>query len=166
MATASRNARLIYTAESLARDTFEKITVSGNGAVEIMISLQKEFMAFSNLAIRQFQSLKATLDVWREQVQCGEVEFSSEREEEFKAAIHASMSFLSFLTETFNEHCQDGHFLMNPKRGVGLMETYKKQAERIMSQWQSPEWETDNERTVKWDNEQSSHLREKLSSAS
>lgn len=160
MATASRYPRLIYAAESLARDTFDNVTFGGNGC-EGTVKLQREFRTFANLAMQKFEAVKADLKNWRDQVRCGQVEFSAEREDNLKAALRACVSFLSFLVEKFGEYHTNGLFLTLP-RHVGLMDSYRRESEKILKEWQSPEWETANERTVNWDKDQTRHLRKRL----
>jgi len=163
MKAASPHARLIYAAESLARDTFNSLNLSHDGSCKKTISLQKEFGAFARLALQRFRTLKSDLANWQDQVCCGNVDFASEQEDNFKAALHACVSLMSFLIEKFDHHQQCGLFLTKP-RPITLMKSEMKEAEKILHSWQAPEWETTNDRTVKWDKDQSRYLREKLGS--
>jgi hypothetical protein len=163
MAAASRHAQLICDAESLARATFDSITLAGDGSCEWAVNLQKQFRTLARLARQQFESLKVRLVNWQGQVSCGDVEFTPEREDDFKAALIASASFLSFLIEKFDNHRRGGLLLVKSRR-VGLLESHRKEAQKILDSWKSPEWETTDTRTVKWDKDQTRHLREKLGS--
>lgn len=163
MATAIRKAGIICAAETLARDTFCSLDASDAGSCDKTISLQKAYRTFTRLATQQFESLNSELNNWRKRVGSGDVDFTSEREDTFKAALHASVSFLTFLIEKFDSHHRDGLFLMNPKR-VGLMESHKKEALKILNLWQSPEWETDGA-PVHWNKNQTRYLRDRLGSS-
>ncbi|MBL8797984.1 MAG: hypothetical protein JNM56_29065 [Planctomycetia bacterium] len=162
---ANRQEKLICRAESLARDTFEILTLTGDGSPEWTATLQKQFRTFTILAMQQFESLKGRLTNWQNQVRCGEVEFTPEREDDFKAALDASVSFLSFLIDKFDSHRQGGLFLVKSRR-VGLMDSHRKEAQKILTSWRSPEWETRHERSVEWNEEQTAYLRKRLGSCS
>jgi hypothetical protein len=164
MAAAIQHTRSIYAAEALVRATFDAITPSDTAGCERTANLQKEFKLLVRLARRRFESLKADLCKWQQQVRSGDVDFAPEREDDFKGALRAFVALADLLDEKFdNFHRGNNLYLVNP-RYINLLGSYKREANKILDSWCPPEWEVTNERTVKWDEEQTRHLRAKLTS--
>jgi hypothetical protein len=128
-----------------------------------LVALQKQYKTIVLLARQQFAALKHRLAKWREQVQCGEVEFDQSREDWFRGELQAFTSLVATLDETFNQFQMRGVFLSRPGAVNALVE-HKNVAKKMLDTWQSPEWEVRNERTVKWNKEQTEYLLAKLGS--
>jgi hypothetical protein len=161
MPGATQHTRSVHAALTLVEETFGNITLEGDGGCKRTVSLQKEFRAHVNLASRKIESVKADLVDWRDRVRRGEVEFDAGREDDFKGAFRAFIGLSSFLVDTFDIFHKYGLYLTHP-RFITLLEDHKKEVQKIVDSWRSPEWETTDERTVKWDKEQTKYLRAKL----
>ena len=131
--------------------------------VQEVVNLQEEFRTLIRLESRRYESLRADLNDWRSRVTCGEADFDPAREDDFKGALRALIVLEDFLIEKFDAYCAKGLFLAKT-RLVGIMHAHRRAAQNILDSWKSPEWETTNERGVKWDAEQTAHLRKRLAS--
>jgi hypothetical protein len=162
---AIRHTLLISAVERLARTTFADIFPFGDNWIDQLAALRREFQVLIRLESRRYETLKADLSNWRDRVSCGDVEFDPEREDDFKGGLLASIALASFLIETFDAYSNkgSGNFLTNP-RFIRLVQSHRQAAQNILASWKSPEWETTDERTVKWDKEQTEYLRQKLAS--
>jgi hypothetical protein len=165
MAAAIWHTRSIYAAEALVRATFDAITPAGDGGCERTARIGKEFNLLVRFARRRFELLKDDLGNWRQQVRSGELDFSSEREDDFKGALRAFVALSDLLIEKFDLfHRESNLFLLNP-RYINLLNSHKKEAKRFLDCWRSPQEEAEFEpRTVKWDKEQTRQLRAILAS--
>jgi hypothetical protein len=163
MATAIRHARSIYATEELVRATFDDIIPAVDGGCERAVALQKEFQVLLRVTRQRFEALKADLAIWQQRVRSGEVDFTPEREDAFKGALRAWIDLASLMSEKFDLFSKKGLFLAKP-RIIGLLQSHKKDAEHVLNSWQSPEWEVTDMRSVKWDKEQTRHLRARLGS--
>ena len=164
MTGATRHSRSIYAAEQLVRATFNDFSPIGDEGCEWVVSLQKEFRILVNLTRRRFKSLKAALENWRQRVRMGEVDFDPGREDDFRGALNAFASLSDLLGEKFDSCFKEKGIYPTKPRLIGLLQEDKKEAQKILDSWRSPEWEVTNERTVRWDKEQTRHLRAKLGS--
>jgi hypothetical protein len=163
MALGIRHARSIYAAETLVRVTFNDVLLSGEGWREKIVSLQREFAIILRLTTQRFESLKIDLGNWQQQVRCGDVDFASEREDDFKGGLRAFIDLASLLSDKFDAFHKRNLYLVKPRR-IGVLDAQRKEAEKILDTWRPPEWEVTNERTVNWDKEQTGYLRAKLDS--
>jgi hypothetical protein len=163
MAEGIRYARSIYAAEMLVQATFGDFIPASDDCCDRTVSLQKEFKIHALLASRRFESLRADLCAWRDRVRCGDVEFDPEREDDFKSALRAFIALASLLDSKFDLFHKGGVYLTHPKF-IGLLQSQKKEAERILDSWRSPEWEVRGMRNVKWNEEQTRHLLDRLAS--
>jgi hypothetical protein len=163
MSEKTRHARSILFADTLTHATFDDIIPTGEGWCERTVILQKEFRTLVRLASRRFASLRADLLKWRQDVRCGDVDFNPEREDDFKGALRTFAGLAAFLIERFDHFREHGLYLVKP-RFVILLSEQQQDADRILNSWQSPEWETTGKRPVKWDEEQSKYLLEKVDS--
>lgn len=153
---------MICAAESFARETFTGDLSCGGGTSQV-VNLQQEFRALVRLETSQYEALKANLSHWRKLVNCGEIEFDPAQEDDFREAIRALIELESCLIEKFDAY-RDKGLLLEKTRFIGFMLSHQQTAQNILDSWQSPEWETVNERVVKLDREQTAYLRKKLSS--
>jgi hypothetical protein len=163
MLTTTRHTRWLNAAESFARATFTGILPSGDGWTCQVASLQKEFKELLRLEGRGYGTLRTDLNNWRERVTRGDVEFDPAREDDLKEALRALVALEDCLIEKFDDYSAKGLFLAKT-RFVGLVQAHRKAIQSILDSWKSPEWETVTKRTVKWDKEQTQHLRERLDS--
>ncbi|HVK15936.1 MAG TPA: hypothetical protein VM533_03245 [Fimbriiglobus sp.] len=161
MLTTTRHTRSICVADSLARATFTDILPAGDDWVGEVVALREEFKTLVRLESRRFEALKADLSNWRERVTCGEVEFDPAREDDFKGALRALISLEDFLLEKVVVYQDKGLSIAQPWL-ARVIQSHRQEAQNILESWKSPEWETADERTVKWDKEQTRHLRERL----
>jgi hypothetical protein len=169
MAATRRHASPLRVTEDLVRASFSEEAYANLAAADgerpdSLVVLQRQYRPIVVLAREQFEALKGRLTKWREQVQCGEVDFDQSREDCFRGELQAFTSLVDALDETFNRfHQARGVFLTNP-RAVNVLVELKNVAKRMLDTWRSPEWEVRDERTVKWDKEQTEHLLAKLGS--
>jgi len=163
MTGAVRHTKSIFAAEAMAQALFSDCEIQGDNWPVRIANLQKEFIALLRLTLRKFESLKDDLDCWRQKVSSGELDFDSAPEDDFRAALRAFVSLSGFLGEKFKEFHEKNIYLAKPMR-MGLLQTYTKEAQKILDSWQSPEWEVTDMRTVKWGKEQTRYLRTRLGS--
>ena len=161
MAAVIRHTRSIYAAGALVRATFDDIIPAAESGCERTVVLQREFRILLGLARHWFESLKADLANWQQRVRSGEVDFTSEREDDFKGALRAWIDLVNLMSEKFDLFHKNGLFLAKP-RNMGLLQSNSKEVENLLNSWHSPEWEVANMRTVKWNKDQSQYLLEKL----
>ncbi len=161
MLTESRHARVIVQAETLARATFADVIPCGALRTDEVADLQKEFLALLRVLSRRYDSLKADLNKWRKCVRLGEVDFDSAREDDFKGGLRALVSAVSFLLEQFDAY-RDRGILLAKSLLVAFANAHSQEATKVLDSWRSPEWEADDERAVKWDEEQTNHLWQRL----
>lgn len=160
MLAATRHTRVISAAEGLARATFTEILPS----VGELVSLRKEFGTLMRVAKCRHEALKSGLSHWREQVTRGEVDFEDSWEDEFKGALRALIALQSLLLEKYDAYRSRGIILAKPLP-VGLVRSQRADAENTLDAWKSPEWETTDERVVKWDKEQTEYLYRRLAAS-
>jgi hypothetical protein len=162
--TVSETASLLRATEALVRAVFDG-ACAGHDSLnpDLIVALQGQFRASVRVAERHFQATKRVIARWRERVQCGEVDFEQAQEDRFLDALTAFSSLASTLSETFDQLHGRGVFLCKP-RAVGVLTDRRREAQRILSAWVSPEWEVTDPRTVKWNEEQTKHLWERLDS--
>jgi hypothetical protein len=91
------------------------------------------------------------------------LEFDPAREDDFKGALRALITLESFLLDKFDAYSEKGLFLART-RMIGILQAHRQEAEALLVSWKSPVWETLDERTVKWDQEQTKHLWDRLNS--
>ncbi len=163
MLAATRHTRLICAVETLARATFTDVLPSGEGWACQIANLQKEFNSLLRLEATRFEALKSDLNLWRQQVSSGEAEFDPAREDDLKGALRALIELESFLIDKWDLYRAKELILVKP-RLLGLLSTHRQTASKILEGWKSPEWETDDQKVVKWDAEQSEYLGKKLAS--
>lgn len=161
MLTATRHTRVILAAESLARATFTEILPAGDGWVGELVSLRKEFVTLTHVVSRRYDALKVDLNSWRKRVICGEIDFDPAWEDEFKGALRALIALGMLLNEKYDAYRSQGLILESPRR-VDLVRSYLREAQKNLDTWESPEWETADERSVQWNKEQTSYLRKRL----
>jgi hypothetical protein len=160
---ATRHARVIGMAETMARATFTDILPSGDNWTDEVANLRDEFATLRKIESTRFESLRADIRIWQERVTAGEIDFDQAKEDDFKGALRALVDLEKFLIERFDVYNKKGLILTVP-RLVAIMQAHQQHAESILDAWKSPEWETTDERVVKWDKEQTSHLRKRLAS--
>jgi hypothetical protein len=165
MMLVASHAQLIRAAESFARETFTSVFPSGADWTSQVARLQSEFRAIIGVEACRYTTLRFDLNDWRKRVIGGSVEFDPAQEDEFKEAIGALIGFEDFLIETFDTYAFGGRglFLVKP-RLVNLVQAHRQAAQSILDSWKSPEWEAADERTVKWNEEQTEYLRRRLAS--
>lgn len=162
MAPTIQHAHSIHAAECHARATIpDSLGEWDDECAKRIGIIRKDFHAFIRLADNRYHSLKDGIDQWRTQVVSGEREFDHDEETEYKQALSALISFASLLDEKYEAYRQCGILLCNT-RVMGLLLGRKQEFEKVLRDWHSPEWEVTNERTVKWDKEQTRHLRARL----
>lgn len=159
----TRHTRLIGMAETLARATFTDVLPSGDNWANEVAHLRAEFGMLRKLESGRFKSLKDDLKGWQEQVTAGDIDFDQAKEDDFKGALRALIDLDKFLIEKFDVYNGKGLILSVP-RLLAIMQAHQRHAELILDSWKSPAWETFGEREVKWDAEQTSHLRDRLAS--
>ncbi len=163
MLAATRHTRLICAAETLARETFTEILPFGENWVNRVVTLRNEFQALVRLVSCRYRTLKIDLKNWQDRVRAGDIEFDQAREDDFKGALRILVELSSFLLER-HDFCQEGGLILARPSVIRIAVSYRGEAERILTSWKSPEWETTNERVIKLDKEQTRRLREKLGS--
>ena len=154
----ARLTRVIRETNFLARETLTEGCLSVEGSV----ALRKKFQNLARLVISQFDMLRSEITDWRTRVSCGEVDFDQNQEQSFKELLRALIELADFLTEKVDAaRANAGFFLVKPLN-ANLVRARREAAETLLRVWVSPEWETTDERVVKWDKEQTSYLRDKL----
>lgn len=164
LTTTSRHSRSILAAEHHARETISEDIGEWDDECPKRISIvRRDFHSFVRFADNRYDSLKAALNYWRSQVISGEKDFDHDEEAEYKQAISALVSFADLLDKKYEAFSQRGISLCKP-RVIGSLLARKREFEKALRDWKSPEWEAINERTVQWNKEQTRYLRERLSS--
>lgn len=158
MTATIQHARSILAAEHHARETIpDDLGAWDDECPKRITTVRKDFYAFIRFADNRYQSLKVDFDQWRSQVVSGEMEFDHEEEAGYKQAMSALISFADLLDEKYEAYRQKG-VLLHKTRVMGLLLERKREFEKALRYWQSPEWEVTGTRTVKWDKEQTDYL--------
>jgi len=167
MEGASQGTGVFRATEEAARATFSEEAYSnladaGSARPALLVAHQKQFKAIVSLAKWQFDGLKTAIAKWREMVQCGEVDFDDAREAGFMQELRAFSSLADFLSGTFDRFHKEASVYLSKPRLVGALVSQKKDAQKVLDSWQSPEWEVLDMRTVEYSVEQTRHLRSRL----
>src|SRR5579884_1577023 len=127
MAGTRRHASQLRTTEEFVRAYFSDeayTTLAGSDGErpDSLVALQKQYKTIVLLARQQFAALNGRLAEWREQVQCGEVDFDQAQEVWFRGELQAFTSLVAALDETFNRFQMRGVFLSRPREVNALVE--------------------------------------------
>ena len=164
MTTAVRHTHAIQAIERLIQETIpDGLGMLGDGCGTTIAAIQKSFKGFIRLADSRFDALLADISKWRQNVCRGETEFSQTDESEFKEALRALIALADLLHQRAETYHRQNIVLHRPSI-IGMLHERMREAQKMLDSWQSPEWEVIGMRTVKWDKEQTRHLRARLAS--
>jgi hypothetical protein len=164
MTVATQHARQIGQMEELLRESIpDDLGMLGDECPAKITAIRGDFISFIRLAESRSNSLHTDLESWRSQVRCGERDFDLQDEAGYKSALSGLVAYARLLNEKYETYRRKGILLLKPN-AFGISIDRIKKAEKTLREWESPEWEVDDMRTVKWDKEQTGHLREKLGS--
>jgi len=164
MTIATRYTHAIRKMESRIQEMIpDGLGMLGDDCGTTVAAVRKHFQGFILDAEKHFQSLTADIAEWRESIQRGDTDFSQADEDEFKDVMAALIAAADLLAERADVYHDQGFMLHRPPV-IGVLNSRRREARKILEVWQSPEWEVVGRPTVQWNKEQTRHLRERLAS--